>query len=68
MIGSFGQGKPMNYEWLVVNVGLADAQEQLNALDQQKYEVFATHVFVEGGINGLSIIARRPKKTSDIRY
>lgn len=58
----------MNYEWVVVNVGLAEAQEQLNALDQQKYEIFATHTFVEGEINALSIIARRPKKTSDIRY
>ena len=59
----------MNYEWVVVNVGLADAQEQLNALDQQKYEIFVTHTFVEGGISGLSIIARRLKKpTGDVRY
>ncbi len=59
----------MNYEWVVVNVGLGDAQEQLNALDQQKYEIFATHTFNEGGVNGLSIIARRQKKqTGDVRY
>ncbi|MBI2812527.1 MAG: hypothetical protein HYX67_17115 [Candidatus Melainabacteria bacterium] len=59
----------MNYEWVVVNVSLAEAQEQLNALDQQKYEIFATHTFAEGGINGMSIIARRLKKpTGDVRY
>lgn len=58
----------MSYEWLVVNVGLGEVQEQLNLLDHQKYEIFATHTFVEGDINAMSIIARRPKKTSDIRY
>ncbi len=59
----------MNYDWVVVNVSLADAQEQLNALDQQKYEIFVTHTFVEGGINGMSIIARRQRKpTGDVRY
>ncbi|CAN5355104.1 hypothetical protein BH10CYA1_BH10CYA1_32900 [soil metagenome] len=59
----------MNYEWVVVNVGLAEAQEQLNALDQQKYEIFATHTFAEGGINALCILARRQRKqTGDVRY
>jgi hypothetical protein len=59
----------MNHEWVVVNCSVADAQAQLNSLDQQKYEIFATHPCVQDGTNGMTIIARRQKKqTGDVRY
>jgi hypothetical protein len=60
----------MHYEWLVINAEtLADAQTQLNNLDHQKYEVYATHMFVDNGKSCLAIIARRGRKAqADIRY
>lgn len=59
----------MNYEWVVINVGISEAEEHLNKLDTAKYEIFSVHPFAQDGINALTILARRPKKpTGDVRY
>ena len=56
----------MHYDWLVINCeSLTDAQAQLNNLDQQNYEVYATHMFTNGAT---SYLARKAKKKEDIRY
>lgn len=59
----------MHYDWVIVTAeNLADSQAQLNSLDQQNFEVYATHIVQQGDKSCLAIIGRRVKKTADIRY
>ncbi len=60
----------MHYDWLVISCEtLKDAQDQLNRLDVENYEIYHTEMFESGGKSFMSIVARRPKKPAgDIRY
>ena len=59
----------MDFEWKVVNAEIfTEAQNQLNQLDQQRFEVVSTHSFVHEGKAYLAIVARKHKPKADIRY
>jgi hypothetical protein len=59
----------MEFQWKVVNAEIfTEAQEQLNKLDLEHFEILTTHSFSHEGKAYLSIIARKHKPKADIRY
>jgi hypothetical protein len=57
------------YEWKIVNADVfTEAQDALNQLDKQGFEILVTHSFSHSGHNYLTIIARKHKPQTDIRY
>lgn len=57
------------YEWKIVNAEVfSEAQDALNQLDKEGFEILATHTLSHSGRCYLTIIARKHKKQTDIRY